>query len=128
MDYEKQAKDFLDKTGTLFKATFFDHAKYFPGDKESRDIYIITLTRKDKTWRFRFGQSIANMGQTPTPYDVLTCLEKYDPGDFEEFCGGYGCNPDSIQDNKLYKAVKKEWNHLQQIFTKEEIEELREIQ
>ena len=38
----------------------------------------------------RFGQSIANAGQTPRAYDILTCLTKYDPGTFENFCSDFG--------------------------------------
>lgn len=61
VDYNKQAEQFLTETGTTFKAELVGHDKYFPDDKESRDIYQITLERKGKKpFVFRFGQSIAN--------------------------------------------------------------------
>jgi len=61
--YEQQALDFLLKTDTTFKADFTEHGLHFDTDKEARDIYKITLTRKDKKpYTFRFGQSIVNSG------------------------------------------------------------------
>lgn len=63
IDYEKQAKDFLDKTRTEFKAELAEHGLYFEDDAETRDIYRITLKRQGKKeYSFRFGQSIANSG------------------------------------------------------------------
>lgn len=61
-DYDAKAKEFLDKTGTKFEAEFCEHNTYFSDDKEMRDIYWITLTRGDRTYKFRFGQSISNSG------------------------------------------------------------------
>ena len=42
-DYEQSAIDFLKSTNTEFKAEFLRNGKYFPDDKEERDIYKITL-------------------------------------------------------------------------------------
>ena len=62
MNYEKQAIDFLAKTNVAFKTEFVKNAPYFADDKESRDIYQITLTRGERTYSFKFGQSITNSG------------------------------------------------------------------
>jgi len=60
-DYEKQASDFLEKTGATIEAKLIGNFPYFDDDKESRDVYQITIARVDKKpWVFRFGQSIAN--------------------------------------------------------------------
>lgn len=59
-DYEKQTKDFLTKTGVMFWAKFLRYDKYFPDDKEGRDIYEITLERGQRKFVFTFGQSINN--------------------------------------------------------------------
>lgn len=60
-EYEKQAQKFLEQTQTIFKAELVGHDKYFSEDKESRDIYKITLERKGKKpFVFRFGQSIVH--------------------------------------------------------------------
>lgn len=63
MDYQKQGKDFLKKTGTTFKVEFVKYGKHFDDDKESRDIYKITLSRKGRSYSFNFGQSINASGR-----------------------------------------------------------------
>ena len=126
-DYNKQATDFLTATGTTFKAEFKDHDFYFPDDKEQRDIYRITLKNKLHTYRFNFGQSISNTGIAPRPYDVLSCLTKYEVGTFENFCGDYGYDVDSRKAYKTYKAVMKEWKNVELLFSPEQIELLQEI-
>lgn len=64
----------------------------------------------------------------PNEYDVLACLEKYDPGTFEDFCSELGYNEDSRTAERIYIAVIKEYKDLIRIFTEEQMEELREIQ
>ena len=67
--YEQQALDFLAKTKTTFKAEFVAHGYHFDEDKETRDIYQVTLTREGKKpFVFRFGQSIANSGTIDKHY------------------------------------------------------------
>lgn len=61
--YERQGIDFLLKTKTDFKARLVGHDKYFPEDKQARDIYEIIFTRKDKApFVLRFGASIHDSG------------------------------------------------------------------
>jgi len=59
-DYEKQASDFLEKTGATIETKLIGNFPYFDGDKESRDVYKITFKRNNKLWSFRFGQSIVD--------------------------------------------------------------------
>ncbi len=113
--YEQQAIDFLNSTNTKFKAVYLKHDFYFLGDKQRRDIYRITLIRTGKRYSLTFGQSIAGAGKTPTPYDVLACLQKYDVGTFEDFCGEFGYDEDSRNAEKIYKAVCKEWANIQNL-------------
>ena len=63
-----------------------------------------------------------------TPYDVLTCLTKSDPGTFEDFCSEFGFWFDSRKAESVYHSVQTEWTKVQRFFTPEEIEELQEIQ
>ena len=63
MDYQKQGKDFLKETNTTFKAEFLRYGKHFDDDKENRDIYKITLSRKGRSYSFNFGQSINASGR-----------------------------------------------------------------
>lgn len=63
INYEAQAEQFLKNTNTLFKVEFLKHDKHFPDDKDSRDIYLITLTRGKRSYSFNFGQSLNCSGK-----------------------------------------------------------------
>lgn len=125
-DYNKQAQDFLEKTGTKFKARYLRHDLYFADDKDARDIYRITLKRDGKQYSFNFGQSIANVGKEPTPYNVLSCVTKYDPGDFDEFCSEYGYDNGSHKAHKNYLAVVREYKNIDRLFN-DVMDDLAEI-
>lgn len=126
-DYQQQAIDFLRSTNTEFSVSYKAHDFYFDDDKDTRDIYYITLKNDRHRYRFTFGQSIANTGTAPTPYDVLSVLTKYDVGTFENFCSDFGYDTDSRKAEKLYKAVLKEWDNVRKLFTDEELNQLQEI-
>jgi hypothetical protein len=156
-EYKTEAKKFIEETGTTFKAEFLRHGLYFPGDKESRDIYKITLTRGSRGYSFNFGQSINASGKfifwgpkgkellqkkpskagydckrnksysEPGPYDVLAGMQKYDPGSFENFCGDFGYNTDSREAEKTYKAVVEEYQNLKMLYNEQELEVLQRI-
>lgn len=66
-------------------------------------------------------------GSSPTEYDILASIEKYDPEDFESFCDNYGYYNDSIEAGKLYHLVKAQFNAINEIFNNDEIEILQEI-
>ena len=129
-DYQKQAQDFLKSTDTTFKSVYLKHGTHFHGESETRDIYRITLSNSRGKWSFNFGQSTAQSnGDThPTAYDVLASMTKYDPGTFDQFCSEYGYDADLKDSKKTYNAVVKEWDRLNDLFSDEEIEQLREIQ
>lgn len=59
-NYEQQAIDFLQSTGTSFTATFLKNGKHFDSDKDYRDIYVIELKRGSRKYSFNFGQSVMN--------------------------------------------------------------------
>ena len=124
---ESKAENFEEGTGTKFKSKFLKHGLHFPEDKEERDVCSITLKNWRGSWTFRFGQSIAREGTLPVAYDVLAALQKHDAGTFEDFCNEYGYSEDSRKAEKTYKAVAKEWENVQRMFSSEEIEELQEI-
>lgn len=66
-------------------------------------------------------------GTPPTAYDVLACLQKYEVGTFEDFCGEFGYDTDSKRAEKVYKAVAKEFDNVCKIWSDAEIEQLQEI-
>jgi hypothetical protein len=130
--YDQQAKDFMVATKTGLAITFKKHGLYFPTDKNSRDIFKITITTPKGQYTFTFGQSqnksTRNGGHPPTAYDILACFTKYDPGTFENFCGDFGYDTHSRTDERIYKAVCKEWRALSRLYTPEQLELMQEIQ
>lgn len=75
----------------------------------------------------KFGVKKNPNFKAPTAYDVLACLTKYDPYTFESFCSDFGYDTDSRKAKKTYKAVVKEWQNVQMLWSNEEIEQLQEI-
>lgn len=165
-EYDKATELVAKELGIEMTVKFFKNDYYFAGDKDTRDIYKITLKRGSREYSFKFGQSIMksqhyqdkNTGRTytlnggnrtggyrainpqylkdycvlikgeePTMYDVLVCLEKYDVGTFDDFCGEFGYDTDSRSAKKTYKAVVKEWDKMCSLFSDQELEVLREI-
>ena len=67
----------------------------------------------------------------PSEYSILACLTKYDPGTMHDFFDEMGYDIDSVDDMfsfmNTYNAVVKEYRDLCRIFTKEQMEMLREI-
>ena len=125
-EYEKQAQDFLESTGTELTVTYKGDMKYFPGDREKRAVFEFTLRRAGKEYVGTFGQSIAKGNKMPTPYDILACLD-YWQSTFSEFCGEYGYSDDSISALNTYNSVIKQSEGLKELFTFAELEKLGEI-
>lgn len=61
-EYEIQAETFLSETDTKMEITFLKNDFHFAGDKEKRDIYVVTLTRGARSFSFNFGNSLNNSG------------------------------------------------------------------
>ena len=71
-EYDKQAQDFMDKTGLVITVKFLRFGPYFEGEKEERDIYEVTFKRNGQEYIFTFGQSIVNSGTWETR-DKMGC-------------------------------------------------------
>jgi hypothetical protein len=127
--YNEQAQAFLDKTNTKCTINYIGYGPHFDDDKESRNIYRVTLKRANRSYSFKFGDSIKNSsdGIEPTEYDVLSCLTKYDVGTFQDFCVEFGYDPDSRKALKTYNAVCREFKGVCRIWNAEEREQLAEI-
>jgi hypothetical protein len=61
-NYEQQAADFLAQTETTLTVNYLKTGKYFDDDKDERDIYKCELKRGNRSYKFNFGQSIADSG------------------------------------------------------------------
>lgn len=63
----------------------------------------------------------------PTEYDILACVEKYGYDSFSDFCAEFGYSTDSISARETFLACGEEYAGIRRIFTKEQMEKLREI-
>ena len=156
-EYVKQANDFCKKYHVELGFQFLKTDKYFINDAEERDVYNITIKRNkgDKTleYNFTFGDSMNNTeknqiklknyytgemkktGQRKqitqlTNYDVLSVLQKYKIGDFDDFICEYGytfnTEKEYIKIKQLYFSVIEEYRSVCKLFN-DCIEELQEI-
>lgn len=137
-NYDKQATNFLTKANTTMKITRVAIVDRFPNcdDRPTgyRWKYRITLHRNEKYYTFNFYDSIKNYMENnrPTKYEVLACLEKYEPwGDIWNFAGEYGYTIESREDfnriEKIRKSCEKQYRKLLDFFGAEFLEELQEI-
>jgi len=127
--YTKQAEKFCKKYNVKVSIKFLRLGLYFQDDKILRNIYRITIESPMNKFSCKFGDSINNTekGLTPSVYDVLACLTKYDVGDLVDFCSEFGYDIDSKKVEKTYKLVIKEWLNVDKTFTDEALKELQEI-
>lgn len=126
--YNKGAYSIANEIGLKMQILSSEYKLHFEGDKQQRYVFKIKLVKGGKQYTFEFGQSISEGSNEPTLYSVLTCLTKYDPESFEDFCANYGYDEDSRNAEKTYKAVLKEWENMNRLFTSEELELLTIIQ
>lgn len=106
--------------------------KYFPGDKEIRNIYRVTIANRGQRISFKFGDSIANTQEHKAldDYSILACVksdyytdEKRFPT-FKDFADEFGYDRDSREAEKTYKRCLKQAEKLHRVFTPEEVEKL----
>lgn len=126
-EYEKQANDFASKYGVKLSVISQRYGQMWNDDK-NRYIFKMRLKRNGRQYTFDFGQSIANGNKIPTMYEVLAAMQKYDCGDFEDFCRS--CDYDMYENRKeterTYKACCKEYAAMERLFS-DCMEELQEI-
>jgi hypothetical protein len=128
MNYQKQALCFAKKHGVKLSINGSEYKKHFADDKQYRYVFKCVLSMQNRQYTFDFGQPIAAGSEEPTMYDVLTCLQKYDVGTFDNFCGEFGYDNDSISAHKVYKAVAREYKNMVRVFGQSVLEEMQEIQ
>lgn len=134
-DYIKGAKDFLKRNNAKMTISFKNCVYGAFNDNAYHNIYRIRIDRNHKTYSFNFTDSIYNTKQNKRPncYDVLACLQKYEPyeKDVWDFAKEYGYE---IYDRETYKkaektfkAIIKEYKNVMRLFG-DVIEQLEEIQ
>ena len=134
-EYDKQAEDFLKKTGTTFNVIAYKGRNpMHKDDKDMMDKWLVEFVRGDEEWSFDFYMGLGHNGAKPSAYDVLACIQKYEVDSFEEFCAEFGYD---MYDNnymgynkrswEIYRAVCDEYEEVQRMFG-DVLEELSEIQ
>lgn len=134
--YEKEARDFLKRNNATMKITHVNdgYGGWKKSDMTGGWLYRVRIDRNGKSWSFNFSDSVHNRmtGKRPGRYDVLACIEKYEPyGDVWDFASEYGYE---IHDKasytateKIFKAVCREYKNVIRMFG-DVLEELCEIQ
>ena len=139
-EYQKHAEAVLKYMGVSFHAEFDRHGYMFPDDErrgEMRDIFTCYLKRdhNDKVFSTRFGQSINDTtgdgGNPPNAYDLLACLEKYDPEEYEDWCFNFGFefkSADDMRENrKTWERCVVQYKDLDAMFTERELELMQTV-
>lgn len=126
MNYQEQAEKIAKDLNVKLAIISSEFISFF-GDTQKRTVFKCKLSRGKKSYIFEFGQNIQAGTKEPTLYDVLSSMQKYDVGDFDDFCGGFGYD-NSEASKKTYKAVCKEWEAMDKMFNSEDLELLSEIQ
>lgn len=105
-----------------FKHTFTDQHLY-----NSKNIKKdIGKLFDEKRNYFGFSAEIESfkLPKPPTAYDVLAGLQKYEVGNFQDFCDNFGYSNDSIKALKVYNNVVDEYKKVTYLFTDQEIEKM----
>ena len=108
--WDGSVESFLNVYNLEFKCEFLKNDYYFQGDTSKRDIYRLTIIRKNdrrKKLSVNFGTSLSDSskGIQPTAYHMLSCIAKCNPGSFEYFCKEYGYSietPKDLESAKIY--------------------------
>lgn len=107
---------------------FLSKKKYFPEDKEERNVYNVTVIRGFLKFSFEFGASLnmTEKDEEPSVYDILCCLKNdglVQAENFEDFCDEFGYSHDSIKASKLWENVSRQGGRMiRQLFTVGELE------
>lgn len=125
-DYTAKAEQFAAKYGVKLAVLEQDwRVNEAWGDKYPCYYNKCRLSRGRKSYTFDFWMGSATSGH-PTMYDVLSCLQRYDVGSFEDFCWEFGYDTDSRAAERIYKAVCKEYAAVERLFG-DVMDELKKI-
>lgn len=130
-EYEIKADKFMQETGTKLTIGEPTYGKHPLWDKDDdRYNFPFTFSRvvngKRRQFTETFGQSIAAGSKKPRAHELLYCLQKSDPGSFENFCRDFGYDTDSRKAERTYKAVCKEWQNVDKLWH-DVLDKLQEI-
>lgn len=146
-EYETNARDILASLGATMETKFSRRGRpdwEGPPSREEQNAYSVTLSRGGRSHTFEFWTSVADSnrkprfsgvtGKTTEPayappgvYDVLACVQKNDPGSFEEFCADFGMDTDSRKALATWEAVHREFAGIRKVFGADGMEAIADI-
>lgn len=94
-EYEAKAREFCEKTGTVITWEYESFRKYFPDDKDKRDVWTFTIERNGRSYSGTFGNSIAAYEQS-----LVNAMDSYSRGEYKK-------NPRSIYSQNLLNSATK---------------------
>ena len=120
----RMAKEFLrNHNAKLSISHVTEDGQWKRSDMTNGWLYRVRIDRQGKSWTFRFSDCLHNYlnNKRPTPYDVLACIEKYEPyGDVWDFAREFGyeiCDRDSYRKvERIFKAVAREYKNVVRMF------------
>ena len=105
-DYDKQAEEFL--------------------NKYDADIAFEYIGKMHPAWGGRQVNTYILNRIEPTAYSLLSCLEKYDVGTYQDFCDEFGYSPYDSESEEIYSRVCEEAHSVERLFG-DCMDKLREI-
>lgn len=136
-EYDRQAREFLSRSGTEMEIKFEGIVNGFPfdpSDTMTHRFYHVYMKRGSARFSTPFYGSHADAikGKDPSEYDILSCLQSGDVADtVEEFAREFGYVIDSSDEfmrvRKIWKQCKTQYEKLTKFFGDEWMAELQEI-
>ncbi len=122
----------IDKIDVDFK--FQALRPYFDEDEEPRNCYAVTVSYKDNSVKFTYGDSLADTHDNlkPKKRDILEIITsdffytKHNYPTFGDFAKEMGLSQDSIKGLETYKKCLLQGKKLHEVFTEDEIYNLSE--
>jgi hypothetical protein len=131
-EYNKQAREWLELTGTTLTRSFWRNDKFFGANDNYRNIWLVFMKKNgERVYTFRYGDSIANSEKgriRPSDYDILTSLSSdYSISSYskQEFKNEFGTKGNQ---RGIYEKLQKLRHALESNYTESELEQLLEIQ
>lgn len=133
-EYEMLGIQFLKDCNAKMEIKFSGYFKNkLWNDTAERAKYNVTITTPLGKIYLPFWDSICNTRKlksgasvSPTAYDVLAVVEKYNPGTYKDFCEEFMFE-NSTHTREVYRLVKRQYEKLTRVFTDEEMDMLRGI-
>lgn len=103
---------------------------YWDSYKDAETRALGTPDYRNGHTSFKFavkGKKTIGKSPTPSAYDMLSVIEKNEPGTFEDWCGDMGMDTDSRRALSIWESCVKQYREVRRFFTAEELAEVQEI-